>query len=182
MVRIKPFRAVRPPKEHASEVASRPTTYSTPPRRRPKPRSVRCCTSSSPRSTSTPSPTSIRSRLRQGRREFPRMAVRKAGCGRTRGVLLYICADDGGPHAVRSGDVLPFRGLSLGRDQEARTDASRQGGGPHDPRPQPEGQHRAGVLRLSRRCRDRRHRRRRGEKQRPEYDFTAADGFGTSCG
>ena len=24
MVRIKPFRAVRPPKEHASEVASRP--------------------------------------------------------------------------------------------------------------------------------------------------------------
>ena len=28
-----------------------------------------------------------------------------------RGVLLYLCADDGGAHAVRTGDVLPLRGL-----------------------------------------------------------------------
>ncbi len=99
--------------------------------------------------------------LRQGGGELPPVA--RAGLARagSRGVLLHLCPDDGRPHAVRSDDVLPLRGLPLGRHQETRADAHREGGGPHDPRAQPAGQHRAGLLRLSGQCRDRRHRRAR---------------------
>ena len=128
------------------------TTCST--RRRPKPKraNVRCCTSSNPRSISIRSPMNIPSVARTG--------LAATGRGRT---LLRLCADHGRTDAVRTGDVLPFRGLSERCDQEARTDTSRQGGGSHEARALSAGQHRTGLLRLSRQRRDRCAGRGRGE-------------------
>ena len=115
MVRIKPFRAVRPPKEHACRGGFAPLRRAQLGRRR-KAEATRAFAAAHHQA---------RDRLRSDRRRacrsavydkavenFRRWRVRRLAAAGRRGALLYLCADDGRPHAVRSGDVLPFRGLS----------------------------------------------------------------------
>ena len=156
MVKIKPFRGIRPPRKYAAEVASRPydVLNSQEAKKEALPKN-RCSTSSSRRSISSPiDRRALRGSLPQGRRELPVLARARVARPGRRGEVLRLCADDGRPYAVRAGRRLSFRRLCPRQDQEARADASRQGGGPYDSRAESERQYRARVFLLSGQCRN----------------------------
>ncbi len=155
MVKIKPFRGIRPPRKYAAEVASRPYDVLNSQEAKKEATEKSLLHIIKPEIDFDPiADEHCEEVYRKGRRELPALArARVARAGR-RGEVLRLCADDGRPYAVRAGRRLSFRRLCPRQDQEARADASRQGGGPYDSRAESERQYRARVFLLSGQCRN----------------------------
>ena len=128
MVRVRPFAALRPPKELVREVASRPYDVMNSVEARSEAGEKSLLHITRPEIDFDPVAGEHEDRTYRKAVDNLRLAGTQMARAGPETLLLYICADDGKEDAVRFRALRPSRRLYERRHQEARTHAQGQGG------------------------------------------------------